>query len=153
MHEIVKYFILTEIQKQCLNPMPEPLIGPGRPAELARPAAAGPGPGAQCAAASSQCSGCPGPAAMPPPPRKGKGDAEAPLVLNAELAPPAAKDDAKALALSFCLMVVVGLGNKVRCPACIISALCRCRTPPHRIASHHTLWAWKRSGMDARTSN
>ena len=34
MHEIVKYFILTEIQEQCLNPMPEPLIGPGRPAEL-----------------------------------------------------------------------------------------------------------------------
>ena len=33
MHEIVKYFILTEIQEQCLNPMPEPLIGPGRPAE------------------------------------------------------------------------------------------------------------------------
>ena len=33
MHEIVKYFILTEIQKQCLNPMPERLIGPGRPAE------------------------------------------------------------------------------------------------------------------------
>ena len=36
MHEIVKYFILTEIQKQCLNPMPEPLIGPGRPAEHIR---------------------------------------------------------------------------------------------------------------------
>ena len=34
MHEIVKYFILTEIQEQCLNPMPEPLIGPGRPAEV-----------------------------------------------------------------------------------------------------------------------
>ena len=37
MHEIVKYFILTEseIQEQCLNPMPERarLIGPGRPAE------------------------------------------------------------------------------------------------------------------------
>ena len=64
---------------------------------------------------------------MPPPPRKGKGGAEAPLVLDAELAPPAAKDDAKALALSFCLMVVVGLGNKVPC---------RCRTPLHRIASH-----------------
>ena len=31
MHEIVKYFILTEIQEgQCLNPMPERLIGPGR---------------------------------------------------------------------------------------------------------------------------
>ena len=29
MHEIVKYFILTEIQEQCLNPMPERLIGPG----------------------------------------------------------------------------------------------------------------------------
>ena len=36
MHEIVKYFILTEIQEQCLNPMPEPLIGPGRPAESVR---------------------------------------------------------------------------------------------------------------------
>ena len=44
MHEIVKYFILTEIQKQCLNPMPEPLIGPqpthwlsrGRPAGASR---------------------------------------------------------------------------------------------------------------------
>ena len=34
MHEIVKYFIFTEIQEQCLNPIPEPLIGPGRPAEL-----------------------------------------------------------------------------------------------------------------------
>ena len=38
MHEIVKYFILTEIQEQCLNPMPERLqrlIGPGRPARPA----------------------------------------------------------------------------------------------------------------------
>ena len=33
MHEIVKYFILTEIHEQCLNPMPGRLIGPGRPAE------------------------------------------------------------------------------------------------------------------------
>ena len=33
MHEILKYFILTEIQKQCLNPMPGRLIGPGRPAD------------------------------------------------------------------------------------------------------------------------
>ena len=45
MHEIAKYVILTEIQEQCLNPMPEPLIGPGRPpaelrlARLARRAA------------------------------------------------------------------------------------------------------------------
>ena len=29
MHEIVKYFIFTEIQKQCLNPMPERLIRQG----------------------------------------------------------------------------------------------------------------------------
>ena len=29
----MKYFILTEIQEQCLNPMPERLIGPGRLAE------------------------------------------------------------------------------------------------------------------------
>ena len=36
MHEIVKYFILTDIQEQCLNPMPEPLIGPGRPAARLR---------------------------------------------------------------------------------------------------------------------
>ena len=41
MHEIVKYFILTEIQEQCLNPMPERLIGPGRPAELLGAGAAG----------------------------------------------------------------------------------------------------------------
>ena len=34
MHEIVKYFTLTEIHQQCLNSMPEPLIGPGRPAEV-----------------------------------------------------------------------------------------------------------------------
>ena len=27
MHEVVKYFILTEIQEQCLNPVPERLIG------------------------------------------------------------------------------------------------------------------------------
>ena len=42
MHEIRKYFTLTEIHQQCLNSMPEPLIGPGRPAELLplRPAAA-----------------------------------------------------------------------------------------------------------------
>ena len=40
MHEIVKYFILTEIQEQCLNPMPEPLIGPGRPAEYTHATAA-----------------------------------------------------------------------------------------------------------------
>ena len=62
MHEIVKYFILTEIQKQCLNPMPEPLIGPGRPAEqlpacLALLRQAGWGNGAYCPVVASTTPG------------------------------------------------------------------------------------------------
>ena len=34
MHEIAKYFILTGIQKQCLNPVPATRSGPSRPTEV-----------------------------------------------------------------------------------------------------------------------
>ena len=34
MHEIVKYFILTENQEQCLNPVHATRSGPRRPTEV-----------------------------------------------------------------------------------------------------------------------
>ena len=33
MHEIVKYLLFTEIQEQCLNPVPATRSGPSRPTE------------------------------------------------------------------------------------------------------------------------
>ena len=33
MHEIAKYFLLTEIQEQCLNPVPATRSAPSRPTE------------------------------------------------------------------------------------------------------------------------
>ena len=35
MHEIVKYLLFTEIQEQCLNPVPATRSGPSRPTEIA----------------------------------------------------------------------------------------------------------------------
>eukprot|EP01048_Picozoa_sp_COSAG05_P029000 COSAG05_NODE_9303_length_633_cov_1.237828_2_plen_67_part_01 len=34
MHEIAKYFLLTEIQEQCLNPVPATRSGPSRLTEV-----------------------------------------------------------------------------------------------------------------------